>query len=64
MAERASALPVLVRAFASEHHWVLGRQELLDLGMPVPTLESWLASGRLVALLKSTYGYGRDIESP
>lgn len=63
MAEHASALPATVRGFASEHHWVLGRQELLDLGMPVPTLESWLASGRLVSLLKSAYGYGRDIES-
>lgn len=64
MGSGKSAQHRLVGGYAAARHWVVSREELLELGLSCPTIQSWLISGRLVPLLKAVYGYGRDIETP
>lgn len=63
MPSRESSWVRRTAGFAAHHHWVISRAELVGLGMPLSTIDSWLESGRLVPLLHAVYGYGRDIES-
>lgn len=64
MGSGKSAQHKLAGGYAAAHHWVVSREELIGLGLSLPTIQSWLISGRLVPLLKAIYGYGRDIETP
>jgi hypothetical protein len=47
----------------ARNRWVASRAELLALGYPAPTIDSWLESKRLVPLFHGVYGFGRDIET-
>lgn len=63
MEARPNSLEKL-RLFMATRSHVAGRAELVARGFPWTMIRSWLRTGRLVAVIRGVYSYGRDIETP
>jgi very-short-patch-repair endonuclease len=53
-----------LRLFMATQWYVAGRAELVARGFSLTMIRSWLRTGRLIAVIRGVYSYGRDIETP